>query len=280
MSASSDASPDASPDVTSSERAELRALAERLSRQAGAIALAGRQQANRTADRPDGDTKSSLTDVVTEFDRAAEAHIVGELRTLRPDDAIVGEEGTDDDGTSGYAWLLDPIDGTTNFVYDQPAWSCSIAVAYRGEMQAGAVFVPPMNEMFTAALGAGATRNGLPISASSETQLGLALLGTGFGYRADTRRQQAEFLVHLITEVRDIRRLGSAAVDLCMVACGRLDAYYELHLNSWDAAAGELIAREAGAVTSDFSGGPARPEQMLAAAPGVHRALLDAIRSA
>lgn len=271
---------DASLGVTNSERAELRSLAERLARQAGMLALAGRRQVDRATDRPDGDTKSSLTDVVTEFDRAAEAHIVGELRALRPDDAIVGEEGTDDDGTSGYAWYLDPIDGTTNFVYDQPAWSCSIAVAYHGEMQAGAVFVPPLNEMFTAALGGGATRDGLPIRASSETELGLALLGTGFGYRADTRRRQAEFLVRLITEVRDIRRLGSAAVDLCMVACGRLDAYYELHLNSWDAAAGELIAREAGAVTSDFSGGAARPEEMVAAAPGIHRALLDAIRSA
>lgn len=276
---------------TETERAELRALAERMASEAGAIALAGRRTANHSAggspDRPGdggghhiaGDTKSSLTDVVTEFDRAAEAHIVGELRRLRPDDAIIGEEGTDDDGSSGYAWYLDPIDGTTNFVYDQPAWACSIGVALHGEMQAAAVAVPPLNEMFTAALGAGATRNGEPISVSTRTDLGLALVGTGFGYRAETRRQQAKFLTELITQVRDIRRLGSAAVDLCMVACGRLDAYYELHLNSWDAAAGELIAREAGAVTSDFSGAAARPEEMLAAAPGVHAALLAAIRS-
>lgn len=260
---------------TTDQRSELRALAERLAREAGAIALAGR----RGADRLGGDTKSSQTDVVTEFDRAAEAHIVGELRRLRPDDAIIGEEGTDDDGTSGYAWFLDPIDGTTNFVYDQPAWSCSIAVAQEGAMQAAAVFVPPMDEMFTAALGGGATLDGQPISASTRTDLELALVGTGFGYRAETRRQQATFLVELITQVRDIRRLGSAAIDLCMVSCGRLDAYYELHLNSWDAAAGELIAREAGAITSDFTGATARPEQMLAAAPGVHTALLAAIRS-
>lgn len=260
---------------TAADRISLRALAERLAREAGTVALNGR----RSTDRMGGDTKSSQTDVVTEFDRAAEAHIVGELRRLRPDDAIIGEEGTDDDGTSGYAWFIDPIDGTTNFVYDQPAWSCSIAVAYEGEMQAGAVFVPPMNEMFTAALGAGATLDGSSISASSQSNIALALVGTGFGYRAETRREQAEFLVDLIARVRDIRRLGSAAVDLCMVACGRLDAYYELHLNAWDAAAGELIAREAGAITSDFTGGRARPEQMLAAAPGVHRAMLAAIRS-
>jgi myo-inositol-1(or 4)-monophosphatase len=268
---------------TPSERAGLRALAERLAAEAGAIALAGRRQTNRvisgSAGHIDGDTKSSLTDVVTEFDRAAEDHIVGELRRLRPDDAIIGEEGTDDDGTSGYAWFLDPIDGTTNFVYDQPAWACSIGVALHGDMQAGAVFVPPLDEMFTAALGAGATRDGQPITTSAQTDLSLALVGTGFGYRAETRRQQAVFLTGLITQVRDIRRLGSAAVDLCMVACGRLDAYYELHLNSWDAAAGELIAREAGAITSDFAGEMARPEEMLAAAPGVHRALLAAIRA-
>ena len=268
---------------TQDERHELRQLAERLATEAGAIALAGRRQANgwsgRSDNHIDGDTKSSLTDVVTEFDRAAEAHIVAELRRLRPDDAIVGEEGTADNGTSGYAWLLDPIDGTTNFVYDQPAWACSIGVALHDEMQAGAVFVPPLNEMFTAALDAGATRNGLPISVSAQTDLSLALVGTGFGYRAETRHQQAAFLTDLITQVRDIRRLGSAAVDLCMVACGRLDAYYERYLNSWDAAAGELIAREAGAVTSDFTGAAARPEEMLAAAPGVHQALLTAIRS-
>lgn len=265
------------------DRAELRALAERLAADAGAIALAGRRNENQISGQPgghiDGDTKSSVTDVVTEFDRAAEAHIVGELRRLRPDDAIIGEEGTDDDGTSGYAWFLDPIDGTTNFIYDQPAWACSIGVALHGEMQAGAVFIPPLNEMFTAALDAGATRDGQPISASTQTDLSLALVGTGFGFRAETRRQQASFLTELITQVRDIRRLGSAAVDLCMVACGRLDAYYELHLNSWDAAAGDLIARESGAITSDFTGSRARPEQMLAAAPGLHQALLSAIRS-
>ena len=259
-----------------SEVSDLRALCERLARTAGEIALAGR----RGVDRPGGHTKSSPTDLVTEFDRAAEAYIVGELRQLRPDDAIVGEEGTDHAGTSGYAWFIDPIDGTTNFVYDQPAWSCSVAVACDGEMLAGAVHVPPLHETFTASLGGGATRNGHPIRASDVGDLGLALVGTGFGFRAATRRDQAEVLLRLITEVRDIRRLGSAAVDLCMVACGRLDAYYERHLNSWDAAAGELIAREAGAVTSDFAGAAARPAEMLAAAPGIHAALVAVLGAA
>lgn len=260
-----------------SSDAELRTLAERLAREAGAIALDGRRSAG---DRFRGDTKSTRTDVVTEFDRAAEAHIVGELRRLRPDDAIVGEEGTDDTGTSGVAWFLDPIDGTTNFVYDQAAWSCSIGVARGDEMVAGAVFVPPTGEMFSAALGAGATLDGRPISASGETDLSLALVGTGFTYHADRRRTQGRVVAELLAEVRDIRRLGSAAVDLCMVACGRLDVYYERYLNSWDAAAGELIAREAGAVTSDFAGGRARPEEMVAASAGVHEAFLAALERA
>lgn len=257
---------------------ELRDLCAELARGAGEIALAGRQQAIGATQLP-GHTKSSTTDIATEFDEAAEAHVVGRIRELRPDDAIVGEEGTSDSGTSGYSWFIDPIDGTTNYVYDQPAWSNSVAVAFGDSVIAGAVFVPPLDEMFTAAVHQGATLNGRPIGASTEADLALALVGTGFGYHPERRRAQAEQLVDLIAQVRDIRRLGSAAVDLCMVACGRLDVYYERYLNSWDAAAGELIAREAGAITSDFSGGPARPDEMLVAAPGVHRAFLNALQT-
>src|SRR5690606_23904278 len=136
-------------------------LATRLARDAGTIALAGRHAAGGDLR---GDTKSSRTDVVTEFDRAAEAHIVTELRRVRPDDAIIGEEGTADEGTSGVAWYIDPIDGTTNFVYDHAAWACSIGVSSGGEMVAGAVYVPPAGELFAAARGHGATLNGTPIS--------------------------------------------------------------------------------------------------------------------
>lgn len=257
-----------------SDRTELRSLCERLATEAGEIARAGRTAISATGGFS-GTTKSSSTDVVTEYDRAAEAHIVGELRRLRPDDAIVGEEGTADDGTSGYAWFIDPIDGTTNFVYDQPSWSCSVAVALDGAMIAGAVAVPPLGELFSAADGCGATRNGEPIRVSGAGDLSLALVGTGFSYDPATRRDQAVVVAGLIDRVRDIRRLGSAAVDLCMVACGRLDLYFERHLNSWDAAAGELIAREAGAVTSDFRGGPARPAELLAVTPELHRAALE-----
>lgn len=264
---------------TNASATELRDLCERLADEAGAIALDGRR-AISSGHSYDDATKSSSTDVVTEYDRAAEAHIVAELRRLRPDDAIVGEEGTADDGTSGYAWYIDPIDGTTNFVYDQPAWSCSVAVADHDVMVAGAVAVPPLGEIFSAALGAGATCNGRPIRVSDESDLSLALVGTGFNYQPAERRRQAQFVVQLIDQVRDIRRLGSAAVDLCMVACGRLDAYYERHLNSWDAAAGELIAREAGAITSDFTGGPSRPSELLASTPAIHDDLLRLLERA
>ncbi len=265
-------------DLADHELDDLRDLCSDLARGAGEIALAGRNQAIGAAELP-GHTKSSITDIATEFDQEAERHVVDRIRELREDDAIIGEEGTADGGTSGYSWPIDPIDGTTNYVYDQPAWSNSVAVAFRGEAVAGAVYVPPLDEMFTAAIGRGATLNGRPIGVGTETNLALALVGTGFAYQPERRREQAIRLVELIGQVRDVRRLGSAAFDLCMVACGRLDIYYERYLNSWDAAAGELIAREAGAISSDFVGGPARPDEMLVASPGVHRAFLNALQS-
>jgi len=251
----------------------LRDLAASLARDAGRVAFAGRRAAHD--DALGETTKSTGTDIVTKFDRAAESEIVDHLRAARPDDAIVGEEGTADSGTSGYAWFIDPIDGTTSFVYDLPTWSCSVAVAREGVMLAGAVYVPPLDELFDAALGHGARLNGHPIAASLETDLALALVGTGFSYHAEARRAQAERLARMIASVRDIRRMGSAAIDLCFVAAGRLDVYFEQYLNSWDSAAGELIAREAGAITSNFSGGPAAQGETLASAPGIHRAFVD-----
>jgi len=252
----------------------LRELAGSLARDAGRLAYAGRRAA--TEDGSLGaTTKSTGTDIVTRFDRAAEAEIVTRLRRTRPADAIVGEEGTADAGTSGYSWFIDPIDGTTSFVYDLPTWSCSVAVAHEGVMLAGAVYLPPVDELFDAAVGQGARLNGRPIMPSGETELARALVGTGFSYFADTRRDQAERLARMMGSIRDIRRMGSAAIDLCFVAAGRLDVYFEQYLNSWDAAAGELIAREAGAMTSNFSGGGADPSEMLAAAPGVHAAFVD-----
>ena len=253
----------------------LRELAARLAREAGTLAREGRRAVTSALA---GDTKSSNTDMVTEFDRAAEAHIVGELRRRRPDDTIVGEEGTDDTGTSEYAWFIDPIDGTTNFVYDQPAWACSIGVSHAGEMVVGAVYVPVLDELFLATRGEGATRNGERITVSGQIELALALVGTGFTYQREARAEQAAVVTSLIGDVRDIRRLGSAAFDMCMVACGRLDVYYERYLNSWDAAAGELIAREAGAISSDFSGGAPHPDELVVATPAIHGPFLRLLK--
>lgn len=261
----------ASPDV-------LLDLAIELARAAGTEALRGRKGLP-LGQPPTHDTKSSAVDPVTQFDRDAEALIVAELRIRRPDDAIVGEEGANDPGTSGIEWHIDPIDGTANFLYDLPGWCTSVAAVDERGTVAGAVYLPNADEMFAASRGGGATLNGTAISASSVTSLALAMVGTGFNYVAERRVHQADRIRLLLPLVRDIRRIGSAAADLCAVACGRLDAYFEEHLNSWDYAAGVLIAAEAGAVTTDLEGGVPSSTCTVAAAPGVHLALIDAVHS-
>ena len=267
----------------SADPTKLRTLAEGLARTAGTAALAGRRELP-ISQPPAHDTKSSLTDPVTEFDRAAEAYIVNELRRLRPDDAIVGEEGAADSGTSDIEWHIDPIDGTANFLYDLPAWCTSVAAVHSGrpttDAIAGAVYVPVTDEMFSAHAGGGATLNNLPISVSKADAISMSLIGTGFSYLDDRRVVQANRMSSLLPQVRDIRRYGSAAIDLAFVACGRLDAYFEEHLNSWDMAAGLLIANEAGAEVSGFDGGVPDELGAVAAAPGIHAALLAAIKVA
>ncbi len=252
---------------------QLREFAGDLARQAGELVKAGRRSGAGSVD-----TKSSGTDLVTQYDRASEALIVGAIRAARPDDAIIGEEGTADEGTSGVRWLIDPIDGTTNFFYDLPGYAVSIAAADDHGTLAGAVYVPATDELFTAARGHGATLNGEPIRCSPTSDLSSALLATGFSYQADRRRAHMRRLQHVIGEVRDIRRLGAAAADLCYVAAGRVDAYFEEHLGPWDLAAGELIAREGGCLSGDLTGGPVRPAQVLVANPSLFepmRALLN-----
>jgi len=199
------------------------------------------------------DTKSSQTDMVTEYDRWSEATIVDAITAARPLDGFVGEEGANIEGSSGVVWLIDPIDGTTNFVYDLPGCSVSIAAEVDGEMTIGLVHDLVRDERFRATLGGGATRDGTAISVSPKADVATALVATGFSYDADRRRAQASVLVALLPEVRDIRRLGGAAVDLCALACGRVDAYYERGLSPWDSAAGALIATEAGALLDDRS---------------------------
>jgi myo-inositol-1(or 4)-monophosphatase len=245
-------------------------LAERVAREAGELLLSGADEL-----RVDVGTKSSGTDMVSEMDRAAEALIVEGILASRPDDAILGEETGAREGTSGVRWVIDPLDGTTNYLYRHPTWSVSVAAEVDGVVQAGVVAVPGHRETFTAVRGEGAWLNGEAIAVSKEDDLARALVGTGFGYLAGRRARQAEVLPHLLPVVRDIRRSGVASLDLCWVACGRLDGYYEAGGQPWDVAAGLLIATEAGAVISGLDGGPVAPESVMVATPGVAPALFE-----
>ena len=228
---------------------ELCELASRLAVASGQLVFEGRKNGLTSIS-----TKSSDTDVVTEFDRASEKLIVEGLRAERPDDAVVGEEGTDSAGASGIRWLIDPIDGTTNYQYDLPGYAVSIAALSEDRQIAGAVYIPASRELFTATIGGGAKLNGSPIHCGTLTSVQHALVATGFSYQVERRREQAQRIAEVVPRIRDIRRFGAAAPDLCYVACGRLDVYYEQWLGPWDWAAGELIAREAGCRTGRFDG--------------------------
>jgi myo-inositol-1(or 4)-monophosphatase len=244
---------------------ELLRLATELALQAGRMARDGRAERGIATTS----TKSTATDMVTEFDRASEALIVAGILGARPDDAIIGEEGTDTDGTSGVDWLIDPIDGTTNFLYGLPGWAVSIAARTAAGTQAAAVYVPATDELFTATAGGGAFLNGAPIMCSTTDDLALALVATGFSYQSQRRAVQAQRVAELLPQVRDMRRFGAAAADLCNLAAGRVDVYFEQYLGPWDLAAGELVAREAGCVTGSLDGGAVRPESVLAANPAL-----------
>lgn len=243
---------------------ELATLAAIVAAEAGELAVAMATQARVTPS-----TKSSTSDFVTDADRAAEAHITHRLGEARPDDGILGEEGAATLGTSRITWHVDPIDGTTNFVYDIPAFSVSIAAALDDEVIAGAVLNPTTGELYRAVLGQGATRNGSPLTCRSPSELSATLVATGFGYLPERRRSQGHVVAELLPRIRDIRRFGSAALDLCAVASGQVDAYYERGLNRWDLAAGALIASESGATVANLHGGPPGPDFVLAAGPSV-----------
>lgn len=221
------------------------------------------------------DTKSSETDMVSEADRAAETAIVEILRAERPDDGLLSEEGAEDGGTSGRRWVVDPLDGTTNYLYRFPAWAVSIAVEDDDGALVGVVHDPVADETFRAERGAGAHLGGEPIRVRDHDRLETALIATGFGYDPDIRAGQADLVRRAIPHVRDIRRAGAAALDLCFVAAGRLDGYYERGLNPWDWAAGALIVREAGGGVVPLEGG--RPG-LAAAGPRLVHALADLVR--
>lgn len=231
-------------------------------------------------------TKSSPTDPVTVVDTETELLLRDRLNTLRPDEPILGEEGGGPaGGRSGtVCWVLDPIDGTVNFLYGVPAYAISVAAQIDGMSVAGAVADVVSGDVYTAAVGQGAavvSADGVrrALHCSGVDELSMSLVGTGFGYAPQRRAEQAALLAQMLPLVRDIRRIGSAALDLCMVAAGRLDAHYEHGLHVWDWAAGALVAAEAGALVV-LPGGDGTGDEaglLVAAAPGIGAALLDAL---
>jgi myo-inositol-1(or 4)-monophosphatase len=225
---------------------------------------------------PSVDTKSSSTDMVSEVDRDAEAAVARVLASRRPDDEVLGEEGTARPGSSGIKWVVDPLDGTTNFLFGIPQFSVSVAAEVEGATRVGIVIDPSRRETWAAVAGWGARRNGrLCRVASGRSTLATALVATGFGYRSARREWQGAIVAHVVSRVRDIRRFGSAALDLCWTAGGRYDAYYEWGLNPWDLAAGALICTEAGARVEAFPG-----RLILATTPELFGPLSDLLAEA
>lgn len=260
---------------------ELIALCEELAREAGDVA-----RTRASAGVEVAATKSSDTDVVTAVDREVEQLLRGRLAELRPQDGFLGEEDGHEPGTSGLTWVIDPIDGTVNFLYGIPAWAVSVAVV-RGEPDprtwtalAGCVHAVPTATTWTAGRGHGAWRDGARLRPREDVALGQALVGTGFGYTTRRRTEQAAVVAEVLPQVRDIRRLGSAAIDLCLVADGTLDAYYERGLNPWDMAAGALVVGEAGGAVRGLRGQPASGDMVVAGPAGVVDALTRVLEEA
>jgi myo-inositol-1(or 4)-monophosphatase len=253
---------------------ELLALAVRTAREAAATAR--RMRAGAIGDVQ---TKSTRTDVVTAADKAVERQVVDALRAVRPDDAVLGEE-YGDGGTADapVRWVLDPIDGTVNYLYGLPQYAVSLAAEVDGTVVAGVVINAATGDEWTATLGGGAWRDGRRLTGPDTATLDQALVGTGFGYDAVRRQHQGAVLAGLIGRVRDIRRFGAAALDLCLVAEGMLDAYYEKGLNPWDRAAGGLVCTEAGVRVGGLDGAPASADLLIAAPPVLFGPLHDALR--
>jgi myo-inositol-1(or 4)-monophosphatase len=255
----------AAPDLPS----QLLGLARATAEEAAALVRAGRDSAARPVA-----TKSSPVDVVTAMDTASEALIVDRLLSARPEDGVLGEEGASRVGSSGVRWVVDPIDGTVNFLYGLPAYAVSIAAEVDGRTEAGVVLNVATGELYAAVRGRGAWLTApdgaaRQLSGSTPVSLEQTLVATGFGYRVEQRRLQGAVVAELLPEIRDIRRYGCASLDLCAAAAGRVDAYYELDLKPWDHAAGALVAAEAGLVVTGTEGRPFAAPMAVAAAPGI-----------
>ncbi|MDN4486784.1 inositol monophosphatase family protein [Demequina sp. SYSU T00039] len=258
---------------------ELMDVARTLALEAQRLVAAGRREAEVQH------TKSSDVDIVTQMDIAAERLLRQRLAELRPDDGVLGEEGDDVASRSGITWVVDPIDGTVNYLYGIPHWSVSVA-AVSGPpeprawtLEAGAV-ADAGGSVWSAARGEGAWRDGRRLRREGTPALGASLVATGFQYTADKRAAQGRLVAQLLPQIRDIRRLGSASIDLCHVAAGLVDAYYEHGLHPWDFAAGALIAAEAGLRVAGLDGAAPDDSLLVAAAPGAWDALHDALIAA
>jgi myo-inositol-1(or 4)-monophosphatase len=274
--------PPSTPDLP--DLRELLALAESAAREAGAMV-----RDERPHDLAVAATKSTPTDVVTVMDQRSERLLRERLLGARPDDGLLGEEGGGVPGRSGVTWVVDPIDGTVNYLYGIPAYAVSVA-AVTGDPQrpggydvlVGCVHNPVTDETWTASRGGGAYLDGERLAVREVDDLGQVLLATGFGYAAHRRAHQARVVSALLPQVRDIRRIGSGTLDLCAVASRRVDAYVERGLSPWDLAAGELVAREAGALvtglTTDEGTAPAGAELVVVAAPRLHARLQELLR--
>ncbi|NIK55966.1 inositol monophosphatase family protein [Kribbella shirazensis] len=245
---------------------DLRELAVRLAFAAGAELLA--RQRSLSIDAAGVETKSSASDPVSDADRASEKLIADGLTAARPGDGLLGEEGASRASTTGLTWVIDPLDGTVNYLYGRLDWCVSIAVEDEQGALAGAVHQPRTGTTWSAVRDAGAHRDDQRLGPPRRTELPSALVSTGFSYLPERRAEQAEVLRQVLPAVRDIRRGGSAALDLCSVADGTADAYYEHVIQPWDVAAGALIARESGA-TVVRGPGTAFPQGILASAPAV-----------
>ncbi|WP_226344965.1 inositol monophosphatase family protein [Agilicoccus flavus] len=265
--------------ASAGDLAALEALAADLARSAGRLVVDERPERLATS------TKSSDSDVVTEMDARAEAYLVARLAAERPGDGVLGEERGTTSGDGPITWVLDPIDGTVNYLYGSPEFAVSVAAVVGDpsrdgawEPVAGAVAQPSTGVVFHASRGGGAWREGpdgrRALHVGRTDRLDLTLLGTGFGYQAQRRREQAQVLLELLPVVRDIRRGGSAALDLCAVADGRLDAYYERGVNAWDIAAGWLVVTEAGGRLAGVGSHRPNADGVIAAGPAVFNDLV------
>jgi myo-inositol-1(or 4)-monophosphatase len=250
----------------------LRELAEAVAREAG-------QQLRQAFAGPGVNVaaKSSPTDLVSEADHAAERLIRARLSEARPGDGVLGEEGGSHAGTTGLRWIVDPLDGTVNFLFGIPQWAVSVAVEDGDGTLAGVVYDPMRDELWSVERDGDPMLDGRVIRASSRDDLATAMVATGFGYDAEVRRLQADVVARLLPQVRDIRRLGSAALDLAWTAAGRYDAFYERGLNAWDLAAGELLCRRAGLAVARLEPAPPAADGVVVAPPALLWALVPIV---